>query len=1009
MENSDDFVIENGVLKKYRGSDTHVTIPDGVTSIGIWAFYGCESLFSVSIPDSVTSIGGGAFEDCSSLTSVSIPDGVTSIGGGTFEDCSSLSSVSIPDSVTSIGNSAFENCTNLTSVSVPDSVTVIGKQAFKGCLKLADDSGMVIIKNIVFDCKKDVSSVSIPSNVTVVSDSAFEYCKSLTSVSVPDSVTSIGDSVFKYCTSLASVSIPNSVTSIGDCAFEYCKSLASVSIPTGMTSIGNSVFRDCTSLASVSIPNGVTSIGDCAFEYCKSLASVSVPDSITSIGDSAFRDCTSLASFSIPNGVTSIGDSAFMDCRNLSGLEILSKSYRLNANAFNGTNLPRMALPEGAVLVLHANRDQDFIFDLPDDYPLRKDACDLCIKSLWDRKGKDLTRSFRIACYLAGGTVMKKKVESWADGSEKNALLEDMLEVLKNRKEKILFNKAASFAVLYNKSLSEELLRRLYDVCVSVKAEKAAKLLQPFLPEGKAAAQADSTPTGRLRYYCDEHFGSEMQVNRELRNVDLRSDVSPVTMAETGEPGDSYFVKCIMLAYAEQDRLHFDETVDYIASQLDRKELVKNLYEMTNTYSYMKPCYNAIYACARYADEEMIRNLIKVEKETKADRYDTDNLKLAGMIGQAILLNDTGEALRFAVSRKKLAEYARIRGKSEVEIQTALTGLDRNGRKVYDLGGKTVTVSLGADLKLTLTDSEGNILKSIPARGSDPELAKKAKEDFTTTKKTVQAWISENKENLYRSFLKGNEWKTGSWKKAWINDNILRRLAALVVWQQGDCTFIPTEDGFIRADGSAFSLQEKLPVKAAHPSEINEETLTAWRRFLITHRIRQPFVQMWEPAYDLSTPEAIETHRKRMIGLELPLYAFRGLDAGFCSNYTDGRGPVQCNSREQFRIHDNGYVSGLTNTSIFYITEIELAQGRKSSHLLYQLDKVAAYRRIAQDDGSIADYFSVCSPAQIENYLSVAIKEKATQCTALLLQRKNEFAEQYGMDNDPMDEFVLDF
>ena len=940
MANSDDFVIENGVLKKYRGRDTQVTIPDGVTSIG----------------------------DCA------------------FEYRSSLSSVSIPDSVTSIGNSAFENCTNLTSVSVPDSVTVIGKQAFKGCLKLADDSGMVIIKNIVFDCKKDVSSVSIPSNVTVISDSAFEYCKSLTSVSVPDSVTSIGNSVFRDCTSLASFSIPNGVTSIGDCAFEYCKCLTSVSIPTGVTSIGNSVFRDCTSLASVSIPDSVTSIGDSAFAYCKCLVSVS-----------------------IPNSVTSIGDSAFMDCRNLSGLEILSKSYRLNANAFNGTNLPRMALPEGAVLVSYADRDQDFIFDLPDDYPLRKDACDLCIKSLWDRKGKDLTRSFRIACYLAGGAVMKKKVESWADGSEKNALLEDMLEVLKNRKEKILFNKTASFAVLYNKSLSEELLRRLYDACVSVKAEKAAKLLQPFLPEGKAAAQADSTPAGRLRYYCDEHFGSEMQVNRELRNVDLRSDVSPVTMAETGEPGDSYFVKCIMLAYAEQDRLHFDETADYIASQLDRKELVKNLYEMTNTYSYMKPCYNAIYACARYADEEMIRNLIKVEKETKADRYDTDNLKLAGMIGRAILLNDTGEALRFAVSRKKLAEYARIRGKSEVEIQTALTGLDRNGRKVYDLGGKTVTVSLGADLKLTLTDSEGNILKSIPARGSDPELAKKAKEDFTTTKKAVQAWISENNENLYRSFLKGNEWKTGSWKKTWINDNILCRLAALVVWQQGDCTFIPTEDGFIRADGSAFSLQEKLPVKAVHPSEINEETLKAWRRFLITHRIRQPFVQMWEPAYDLSTPEAIETHRKRMIGLELPLYAFRGLDAGFCSNYTDDRGPVQCNSREQFRIHDNGYVSGLTNTSIFYITEIKLAQGRKSSHLLYQLDKVAAYRRIAQDDGSIADYFSVCSPAQIENYLSVAIKEKATQCTALLLQRKNEFAEQYGMDKDPMDDFVFEF
>ena len=57
-ESSDsDFVIKNGVLKKYIGRGGNVVIPDGVTSIGDYAFNRCTNLTSITIPDSVTSIG----------------------------------------------------------------------------------------------------------------------------------------------------------------------------------------------------------------------------------------------------------------------------------------------------------------------------------------------------------------------------------------------------------------------------------------------------------------------------------------------------------------------------------------------------------------------------------------------------------------------------------------------------------------------------------------------------------------------------------------------------------------------------------------------------------------------------------------------------------------------------------------------------------------------------------------------------------------------------------------
>ena len=159
-------------------TDKSYNIPDGVTSIGYYAFYGCTSLTSITIPNGVTSIDWFAFSGCTSLKSITIPNGVTSIDWLAFSGCTSLKSITIPNSVTSIGDSAFEDCSSLTSIKIPDSVTEIGSSAFSGC-------------------------------------------KSLTSITIPNSVTSIGEFAFYDCTSLTSITIPNSVTSIGSNAFGY--------------------------------------------------------------------------------------------------------------------------------------------------------------------------------------------------------------------------------------------------------------------------------------------------------------------------------------------------------------------------------------------------------------------------------------------------------------------------------------------------------------------------------------------------------------------------------------------------------------------------------------------------------------------------------------------------------------------------------------------------------------------------------------------------------------------
>ena len=60
----------------------------------------------------VTAIGESAFQG-SSVTSVTLPDGITTIGGWAFNDCTGLTSFTLPASITSIGQRAFYYCDKL--------------------------------------------------------------------------------------------------------------------------------------------------------------------------------------------------------------------------------------------------------------------------------------------------------------------------------------------------------------------------------------------------------------------------------------------------------------------------------------------------------------------------------------------------------------------------------------------------------------------------------------------------------------------------------------------------------------------------------------------------------------------------------------------------------------------------------------------------------------------------------------------------------------------------------
>ena len=257
---------------------TAVTIENGVTYVGAYAFDHCKKLTQITIHAQLNSIGKGAFCDCEGLTSIEIPKTVTSIGVRAFSGCKGLSNIEIPETVVSIGGAAFDGCTGLTSI-------------------------------------------KIPATVTSIKEYTFNECSNLKNVEIPQDVVSIGECAFSGCGILESIEIPQNVTSIGEYAFFDCKTLTSIKIPAKVTSISKGILSQCSNLKDVEILGAVTSIGDNAFMSCGQLTDIKIPDTVTSIGKNAFY-MSGLTSIKIPNTVTSIGEYAFFGCNSLAKIEM---------------------------------------------------------------------------------------------------------------------------------------------------------------------------------------------------------------------------------------------------------------------------------------------------------------------------------------------------------------------------------------------------------------------------------------------------------------------------------------------------------------------------------------------------------------------------------------------------------------------------------------------------------------------------------------------------------------
>ena len=214
MSSKSDFLIKDGVLKRYLGEEEKVIIPDGVKKIGYRAFCpknndedfwkGNGNVKTVIIPEGVIEIESFAFVNCHKLEEVSMPDSVQIIHDDAFKWCENLHNILLSKNLKKIGNRAFEGCKKIEEICIPEGTKKVGVRAFYFCTGL---------KEAIFS-----------KSIEIIGGSAFEGCYNLSKVEIPpvDYFLQIYSKAFWNCEKLKMITLPMPVDcKIANDAFYY--------------------------------------------------------------------------------------------------------------------------------------------------------------------------------------------------------------------------------------------------------------------------------------------------------------------------------------------------------------------------------------------------------------------------------------------------------------------------------------------------------------------------------------------------------------------------------------------------------------------------------------------------------------------------------------------------------------------------------------------------------------------------------------------------------------------
>ena len=381
-------IIETETNSLVRGCKNTV-IPEDISSIGFYAFNGCDGLTSIFIPKGVTFIS--PIVDCPDLESIKVaednpiydsrnncnaiiktdtgrmvvgckntivPDGITQIGGSAFEGCRDIEGIILPSSVTSIGMYAFTGCTKLQSITISKNIQTIETYAFLRCVNLKDiyyggspsQWETLVAKGDIFYYYDEANEYrDIPYTLHCeTQEEPPTLMPSIVPSTAPSAAPSTKPSVAPMTSAQPSVA-PTKVPTVQPSATPSISPAA----------LAGTVLKEESGRAykvtEVSDGNSKPKVTITAFsKKDKKAKKVTIPKTVTidkvtyevtEVAPKAFKNSKKLENVVIPDTITILGDSSFEGCKKLKSITIGKNMTTIGKNAFkNCKNLKKITI-----------------------------------------------------------------------------------------------------------------------------------------------------------------------------------------------------------------------------------------------------------------------------------------------------------------------------------------------------------------------------------------------------------------------------------------------------------------------------------------------------------------------------------------------------------------------------------------------------------------------------------------------------------------------------------------